>query len=244
MWTTLKRFLQGVADRLSVPSPNPSSFAELLNKEPAPVLLAGVSGSGKSTLLHQARDQLHGCVIHLEAQLGTHGAEGWEDAPFWGVLKRPGLPDEDWDMPDVLHQRPCGVFELTLPCGLSDPRLMEALQGMLRQALDSPNRETRLTILVDEADELTRRAGVLLPVMQGRGANISWVLSNQRLHDIPNTMKAQFTKLCLLRTSVDDARLVQQWAGRSDLRTELLPRGEAAWVEPTAGSVVLLSAGV
>lgn len=224
-------------------SPDETALAQRLSTGTGPVLLLGVSGSGKSSLLQRCLPLMHGCTVSLLPQGHAAEAVGWEEAPFWGVLRQDGMDDKDWELPDVLRHRPKGLFELALPLGGTDRRLATALEQILIEVPRNGPHETRLSVLIDEAGALCARETLVPLLTQSRGLNIRLVLANQTLKDLPSLVTANFVELCLLRTSEADGTFIRSWVGENGLEPEKLPLGQAAWVVPTGGPVKLLPTG-
>lgn len=194
-------------------------------------------------LLQRCLPLMHGCTVSLLPQGNTADAVGWEEAPFWGVLRQDGMDDEDWELPDVLRHRPKGLFELTLPLGRTDHRLANALEQILVEVPRNGPHETRLSVLIDEADTLCAKETLVPLLTQARGLNIRLVIANQALKDLPSPITANIGELCLLRTSGTDGTFLRSLVGQVNFEPEKLPLGQAAWVVPTGGLIELLSTG-
>lgn len=216
------------------------ALAQHLNASSGPTLMVGVSGCGKSQLLDKMAPQLQGCVVRLQAQYHLADAQGWEEAPFWGILRLADGSEEDWELPDVLRLRPAGVFELTLPWSAGDNRLQRALQRQLLELLNHDCRGTPLTVILDEAPQLCDREALLPLLMQGRSLRTNCLFSCQTLGTLTTAMRVQFSRLCVMRTLHSDAEQIRGWVGIAALRFEELGVGEAAWVEPLTGRVLPL----
>lgn len=223
----LKNLIRRPREARAASSDAATRIASEFQASPGHGVVLGVPGSGKTVLLSQLATRLQGCRVLLG--LTSDEPPGWEEAPFWGVLRLADGREEDWDLEDVLCQRPEGVFELLVPSG-NAKRVRRALSHLLSTCAGKAANIRPLWLTVDEPSGLVEVPTLTDMMRFARKDRMQVTVAVQSIADLGPTTSADLQHLCVLRASASDAAKLSAMTASPCEELSALPRWQCAYI--------------